>query len=85
MERIPPPNTSSGAPDQMKTADHIFMKILLEMYNGIRKSPLQFESRPWSADPAKHQHCMPLPSFLVSILEMGLAMTVNFLNAASRR
>ena len=45
-ESIPPPNTSNGAPDQTKTAGHIFMKILREMYIGIRKSSLQFESHP---------------------------------------
>ena len=46
MERVPLPNTSNGTPDQTKTADHIFMEILPEMYIGIRKSPLQFESHP---------------------------------------
>ena len=46
MERIPPPNTSNGAQDPTKTADHIFMKTLPDMYVGIRKSPLQFGSHP---------------------------------------
>ena len=35
-----------GAFDQTKTADHIFTKILPEMYIGIRKSSLQFGSHP---------------------------------------
>ena len=46
MECVPPPNTSSGAPDQTKTDDLILMKILPEMYIGIRKSSLQFGIHP---------------------------------------
>ena len=45
MECIPPPNTSNGAPDQTKTADHIFMKILPEMYTGILHYNLEFIHR----------------------------------------
>ena len=83
MEWIPPTNTSNGTPDQTKTGDHIFMKILPEMYIGIRKkSPLQFGSHPYNADPAKHQHMLaPVQIiFLLLILEMWLSMTVDFLN-----
>ena len=32
MERIPSPNTNNNTPDQTKTADHIFVKILPEMH-----------------------------------------------------
>ena len=41
-----PPIISKCAPDQTITADHISMKILPEMYLGIRKSPLHFGSHP---------------------------------------
>ena len=46
VECIPLPNDSNGAPNQTKTADHIFKNILPEMYIGIRKSSLQFGSHP---------------------------------------
>ena len=50
IESIPPPSTSNGTPNEMITADHIFIKIIPEMYLGIRMSPLQFGSYPCSAD-----------------------------------
>ena len=50
VDLILPPSTINGAPDQMITADHIFMKILPEMYFGIMKSLLLYGSHPQSAD-----------------------------------
>ena len=50
VECISQPNTSNGTPDQTKTAGPIFMKILPEMYIGIRKSSLQFGIHPYSID-----------------------------------
>ena len=59
MEHIPPPNTSNGAPKQTKIADHIFMKILPQMYIGIRKSfvtsPLHESRLHWIHDPNPNQ------------------------------
>ena len=42
-------NTSNGAPHQAITVDHISMKILSELYLGIRKFILHFGSHLLSA------------------------------------
>ena len=42
VECRPPPSTSNGAPNQTITSDRFSMKILLEIYLAIRKSPLGY-------------------------------------------
>ena len=43
VERRPPPTFKGKVtPDILMTTDHIFMKILPEMHQGTRKSPLPF-------------------------------------------
>ena len=46
----PPPSISNGAPNQTITPDLVSMRVLLEIYLAIGKSPLQFENHSWSAD-----------------------------------
>ena len=78
VEHIPLPNTSNGTPDQMKTADHIFMKTYKEVSITIWKSSV--ERRPWQA-PALLAPAQI--TFLVLILEMWLSMTTDFINIAA--
>ena len=62
----------------MKAPDHIFMKILPEMYIWDKEVSITIWKSSVERRPAKQQH------FLFLILEMWFSMTVDFLNVAAK-
>ena len=78
MKRIPPLNTN-GAPNHTKTADHIFMKILPEMYIGIRTSSLRFRKLSVERSPClmidavrqRYLYSLSAPLVIINIMYHG--------------